>query len=64
MPATSLLQNFSSFLVQPSRYNYEVKELGEVITFSGLYKADKGQAAAVTFYTFIGGYPQQHLKLT
>ncbi|KAG1668810.1 hypothetical protein FOA52_004904 [Chlamydomonas sp. UWO 241] len=36
------------------RYNYELKETGEVISFVGLYAADKGQAAAVTFYTFIG----------
>ncbi|KAL6751984.1 hypothetical protein V8C86DRAFT_3029841 [Haematococcus lacustris] len=36
------------------KYNYEVKEMGEVITFAGLYKADRGQAAAVTFYTFVG----------
>lgn len=28
--------------------------MGEVITFKGLYAADKGQAAAVTFYTFFG----------
>jgi hypothetical protein len=28
--------------------------MGEVITFAGLYAADKGQAAAVTFYTFVG----------
>lgn len=28
--------------------------MGEVITFKGLYQADKGQAAAVTFYTFVG----------
>jgi hypothetical protein len=34
------------------KYNYEVKGLGDVITFTGLYAADKGQAAAVTFYTF------------
>ncbi|GAX84715.1 hypothetical protein CEUSTIGMA_g12137.t1 [Chlamydomonas eustigma] len=34
------------------KYNYTVKATGEVITFSGLYAADKGQAAAVTFYTF------------
>ncbi len=30
--------------------------MGEVITFAGLYKADKGQAAAVTFYTLIGAW--------
>lgn len=36
------------------RYNYEVKETGEVITFEGLYQADKGQAWAVTFYVFCG----------
>ena len=34
-------------------YNYEVKGTGEVITFVGLYAANKGQAAAVTFYTFV-----------
>lgn len=31
-----------------------MKETGEVITFEGIYAADKGQAAAVTFYTFCG----------
>jgi hypothetical protein len=35
-------------------YNYKVKETGEVIVFEGIYAADRGQAAAVTFYTFIG----------
>jgi hypothetical protein len=35
------------------RYNYEVKGTGDVITFVGLYAADRGQAAAVTFYTFV-----------
>lgn len=43
-------QVFSYF----KKYNYEVKGTGEVITFVGLYAADKGQAAAVTFYTFCG----------
>lgn len=43
-------QIFSYF----KRYNYSVKERGEVISFVGLYAADKGQAAAVTFYTFVG----------
>ncbi|PNW71628.1 hypothetical protein CHLRE_16g662150v5 [Chlamydomonas reinhardtii] len=36
------------------RYNYDVKETGEVIVFEGIYAADKGQAAAITFYTFVG----------
>ncbi|KXZ52431.1 hypothetical protein GPECTOR_9g475 [Gonium pectorale] len=36
------------------RYNYTVKETGEVITFEGIYAADKGQAAALTFYIFCG----------
>lgn len=36
------------------KYNYQVKETGEVITFEGIYAADRGQAAAVTFYTFVG----------
>ncbi len=35
------------------KYNYSVKNTGEVITFSGMYAADKGAAAAVTFYTFV-----------
>jgi hypothetical protein len=30
--------------------------MGEVITFQGLYKAEVGQAAAVTFYTFFSGF--------
>jgi hypothetical protein len=43
-------QIFSYF----KKYNYQVKETGEVITFEGVYAADRGQAAAVTFYTFAG----------
>jgi hypothetical protein len=43
-------QIFSYF----KRYNYQIKETGEVITFEGIYAADRGQAAAVTFYTFAG----------
>eukprot|EP00983_Pelagomonas_calceolata_P041053 1137879-Pelagomonas_calceolata.AAC.4 len=46
-----------SFVVPPfntCRYNYETKEMGEVITFVGTYGASKGQAAALTFYTFVG----------
>lgn len=31
-----------------------MKESGEVITFEGIYAPDRGQAAAVTFYTFAG----------
>ena len=38
------------------RYNYTVKSTGEVITFAGLYAADRGQAAAVTFYTFVSKF--------
>lgn len=45
-------QIFSYF----KRYNYQIKETGEVITFEGIYAADRGQAAAVTFYTFAGGH--------
>eukprot|EP00955_Chlamydomonas_euryale_P088966 364426-Chlamydomonas_euryale.AAC.32 len=41
-------------LRREKKYNYEVQSTGEVITFAGLYAADKGQAAAVTFYTFFG----------
>ncbi len=49
-------QVFSYF----KNYNYEVKATGEVITFSGLYAANKGQAAAVTFYTFFGELGRMH----
>lgn len=36
------------------KYNYELQKTGEVITFVGTYQADKGQAAALVFYTFFG----------
>ena len=36
------------------KYNYEVKETGEVIKFVGNYKASRGQAAALVFYVFCG----------
>ena len=35
-------------------YNYEVKETGATIKFEGQYASSRGQAAAITFYTFIG----------
>jgi hypothetical protein len=38
------------------KYNYQIKETGEVIMFEGIYAADRGQAAAVTFYTFAGAF--------
>lgn len=40
------------------RYNYEVKETGEVIKFVGNYKASRGQAAALVFYVFCGALPR------
>ena len=36
------------------KYNYEVKQTGETITFSGTYAASRGQAAALVFYVFCG----------
>jgi hypothetical protein len=36
------------------KYNYEVKETGDVIRFVGNYKASRGQAAALVFYVFMG----------
>lgn len=36
------------------KYNYEVKETGDVIRFVGNYQASRGQAAALVFYTFLG----------
>jgi hypothetical protein len=43
------------------KYNYQIKETGDVITFEGIYAADRGQAAAVTFYTFAGALLYQVL---
>ncbi len=36
------------------KYNYEVVNTGDVITFRGQYKASRGQAAAISFYVFVG----------
>lgn len=36
------------------KYNYEVKDTGETITFAGTYAANRGQAAALVFYVFCG----------
>jgi hypothetical protein len=35
-------------------YNYDVRGTGAVITFSGNYRSARGQAAAITFYMFMG----------
>ena len=45
--ARSIFQYFKN-------YNYEVAGTGEVIRFVGNYRASKGQAAALVFYTFLG----------
>ncbi|EFN50526.1 hypothetical protein CHLNCDRAFT_33426, partial [Chlorella variabilis] len=36
------------------KYNYEVKERGEVITFEGTYAASASQASALVLYTLVG----------
>eukprot|EP00470_Lotharella_oceanica_P006872 CAMPEP_0170181176 /NCGR_PEP_ID=MMETSP0040_2-20121228/24184_1 /TAXON_ID=641309 /ORGANISM="Lotharella oceanica, Strain CCMP622" /LENGTH=264 /DNA_ID=CAMNT_0010426095 /DNA_START=22 /DNA_END=816 /DNA_ORIENTATION=- len=33
------------------RYNYKIKERGQVVTFSGQYQSDSGQAAFITAFT-------------
>lgn len=38
------------------KYNYDVKDTGDVIRFTGNYKASRGQAAALTFYVFMGNH--------
>lgn len=50
-PVLPLLVLYCSYF---KKYNYQIKETGEVILFEGIYAADRGQAAAVTFYTFAG----------
>ena len=37
-----------------ARYNYEIVETGEVITFRGVYEANRGQGIALAFYVFLG----------
>ncbi|KAI3424720.1 hypothetical protein D9Q98_008109 [Chlorella vulgaris] len=37
-----------------ARYNYSVKERGEVITFQGTYAASASQASALILYTLVG----------
>ncbi|KAK9917764.1 hypothetical protein WJX75_007949 [Coccomyxa subellipsoidea] len=36
------------------KYNYDVAQDGEVIKFTGIYQASRGQAAALIFYVFCG----------
>lgn len=50
LSAVSKTQVFGYF----KKYNYEVRERGEVITFVGNYQASRGQAAALVFYVFFG----------
>lgn len=49
-------QIFSYF----KKYNYDVKDTGDVIRFTGNYKASRGQAAALTFYVFMGKEALMH----
>eukprot|EP00466_Bigelowiella_natans_P017755 jgi/Bigna1/90071/estExt_fgenesh1_pg.C_610101 len=35
------------------KYNYAVKDRGEIITFSGKYASNRGQAAFITAFTFL-----------
>lgn len=44
------------------KYNYEVKQAGDVIRFVGNYKASRGQAAALTFYVFMGKHKMLRLS--
>jgi len=37
-----------------TKYNYKITETGEVITFQGVYEANRGQGIALTFYVFLG----------
>jgi len=53
-PSNSSCKQHPFLLPVTTRYNYDTKEMGDVITFVGTYGASRGQAAAVTFYTFIG----------
>lgn len=52
--AVSVKERAKQIMTYFKKYNYDVKEMGEVITFAGLYRADKGAAAALAFYTFVG----------
>jgi Cofactor assembly of complex C subunit B len=61
--AMALRQRAAQLYNYFKNYNYEVKDkTGEVITFVGTYAADKGQAAALVFYTFISTCMDQCLN--
>ena len=50
----SLDARASQIFMYFKKYNYDVKDQGETITFSGTYAASRGQAAALVFYVFCG----------
>ena len=59
--ANSLDARASQIFMYFKKYNYDVKDQGETITFSGTYAASRGQAAALVFYVFCGkGRPPLH----
>ena len=52
--ADSLDKRARQIFLYMKKYNYEVKETGETITFQGTYQASRAQAAALVFYVFCG----------
>ena len=46
------------------KYNYEIAQTGDVIKFEGTYQASRGQAAALIFYVFCGGFLRPPMLLS
>lgn len=53
LPSANVTSRARDIFAYYKRYNYRVVETGEVITFEGIYGADKSQAASLVLYTFV-----------
>jgi len=54
VPGTASDELASTIASYFARYNYKIVETGEVITFQGVYEANRGQGIALSFYVFLG----------
>merc|ERR1712176_1011063 len=54
VPGTASDELASTIASYFARYNYKISGTGEVITFQGVYEANRGQGIALSFYVFLG----------
>jgi hypothetical protein len=54
VPGTASDELASTVASYFARYNYKIVDTGEVITFQGVYEANRGQGIALSFYVFLG----------